>query len=55
MFKWVEKSVIPTQGAQTRALWQLRGVGWGGTWEGGSICIPVADSCWCMAQTNTIF
>ena len=22
--------------------------------EGGDICIPVADSCWCMAETNTI-
>ena len=25
-----------TQGTKTRALWQLRGVGWGGRWEGGS-------------------
>ena len=25
-----------TQGAQTRALWQPRGVRWGGWWEGGS-------------------
>ena len=22
--------------------------------EGGDICIPVADSCGCMAETNTI-
>ena len=22
--------------------------------EGVDICIPVADSCWCMAETNTI-
>ena len=22
--------------------------------ERGDICIPVADSCWCMAETNTI-
>ena len=22
--------------------------------EGGDICIPMADSCWCLAQTNTI-
>ena len=21
--------------------------------EGGAICIPVADSCWCMAENNT--
>ena len=25
-----------TQGAQPGALWQLRGVGWGGSWEGGA-------------------
>ena len=33
-----------------RALYQPRGVGWGGRWEGGSkergyIYIPMADSC----------
>ena len=37
------------QGIQTGALYQPRGVGWGGKWEGGSrgrgICIPMADSC----------
>ena len=22
--------------------------------EGGDICIPMADSCWCMVETNTI-
>ena len=31
------------------ALYQPRGVGWRGRWEGGSkrgdICIPIADSC----------
>ena len=43
-----------TQGTQTRALWQPRGVGQGGRWKGGDICIPVADSCGCMAETNTI-
>ena len=25
-----------TQETQTGALWLLRGVGWGGRWEGGS-------------------
>ena len=34
---------------QTGALYQPRGVGWGGRWEGGQkggdICIPMADSC----------
>ena len=31
------------------------GVGWGQkeVQEGGDICIPIADSCWCMAKTNT--
>ena len=26
----------------------------GGVQEGGAICILMADSCWCMADTNTI-
>ena len=47
-----------TQGTQTGALWQPRKVGWAGRWgggsEGGDICISVADSCWCMAETNTV-
>lgn len=38
MFKWVEKVSHTNSGAQTRALWQPRGWGWGGTWEGGNIC-----------------
>ena len=36
------------QEAQTGALYQPRGLGWGGRWEvqkGGDICIPMADSC----------
>ena len=37
------------QETQTGALYQPRGVGWGGRWEGvqkgGDICIPMADSC----------
>ena len=38
------------QETQTGALYQPRGVGWGGRWEGGSkgggdICLPMADSC----------
>ena len=36
------------QETQTGVLYQLREVGWGGRWEGGSkrgdICIPMADS-----------
>ena len=52
-----------TKGAQPSALGQPREVG-GGWWdgagdrswvqEGGDICIPTADSCCCMAETNTI-
>jgi len=37
-----------TQETQTGALYQPRGVGWGGRWEveeGGDICIPKTDSC----------
>ena len=37
------------QETQTGVLYQSRGVGWGGRWEGGSkgrdICIPMGDSC----------
>ena len=36
---------------------QPRGAEWGGrereTQEGGDIVIPMADSCWCLAETNT--
>ena len=30
--------------------WKL----WREVQEGGNICVPIADSCWCMAETNTI-
>ena len=30
------------------------GVGGREVQEGRDICIPVADSCWCMAETSTI-
>ena len=44
-----------TQGAQTGVLSQPREVGWGGRdiQEGRDTCIPMADSYWCMAETNT--
>ena len=46
------------QVAQPVALWQPRGLGLGGRWEEGlrgrDICVPMADSCWCMAETNTV-
>ena len=42
---------------QPGAVWQPGGVGWGGTWEGiqegGAMCLHIAISCWCMAETNT--
>ena len=40
--------ICMAQETQTGALYQPRGVGWDGRWEGGSkedICIPMADSC----------
>ena len=43
---------------KTGALYQPRGVGWGGRWERGSrgraIYMPMADSCRCRAETITI-
>ena len=46
------------QETQTSTLWQPRGVECGGKWEGGSRerghIIPMADSCGCMMETNTI-
>ena len=39
-----------SQETQTGALYQPRGVGRGGKWDGGSkggdMCIPMADSYW---------
>ena len=44
-----------TQGTQTGALSQSRGVGWGGmeVQEGGDIRVLMADSHFRMAETNT--
>ena len=43
---------------KSSAVWQTKGVGWmwGGreVQEGGYIHIPMTDSCWYMAETNTI-
>ena len=44
-----------TQGIKPSALGQSRHAGWGVRGEGGlrgRECM--ADSCWCMAETNTI-
>ena len=42
-------------GAHIGALWQLRSVGGGREIkEGRDICVPMPDSSWCMAKTNTI-
>ena len=45
-----------TQGAQTGDnLEGWDGVGGGRKiQQGGEICTPMADSCWCMAEINTI-
>ena len=47
-----------TQGTQRGSLYQPRAVGWGGRWEGdsegGYICIPMTDSCWCLTENNKI-
>ena len=47
-----------TQGGQPGALWQPRSGRQGGNgrevYGGRDMCIPMADSCWCMAETNTI-
>ena len=47
-----------TQGAQIGALWQSRAVGGVGSGkeiqEWGYIPIPMTDSCWYVAETNTI-
>ena len=46
------------QETQTGALHQPRGLGWGGRWrefqKGGDISIPMADSCWGLAENNKI-
>ena len=46
------------QETQIGALYQPRGVGWGGRWrqaqERGNICTPVADSCRGLTENNKI-
>ena len=45
------------QGTQTGALWQPRVAEEGGRQEveeGEDMSIPMADSCWWLAETNTI-
>ena len=34
--------------------WDEEGGGREDVQKGKDICIPMADSCWCMAETNTI-
>ena len=39
------------------ALWLPRWEWWGEKWEsqdGGDICMPLADLCWCMTESNTL-
>ena len=43
-----------SQGTKTGTVYQLRGVGWGGKWEGGDMGVPMADSCCCLTKSNKI-
>ena len=52
-------SLLYDAGSSNGALWQSRGseMGWEvGGWfnRNGTIYIAMADSCWCMAETDTI-
>ena len=51
------KSNAWSRALKADALGQPRRMGWGGRWEGsswwGDTCIPIANSCWCMAKTIT--
>ena len=52
--KW--KFAVWCRALKSGVLWHPRGVKWGGreVQEEGNICIPMADSCWYMAETNII-
>ena len=50
----VSRNVLYDSGNSTGALRQPKGVGCSGRWEGGDICIPMAVSRCCIAETNTI-
>ena len=51
-----QRGLAVTRGTQPGALGQPTGVGWG--WErgarAGDVCTPVANACWCMAETSTV-
>ena len=50
-------NVLYDTGSSNLVLWQPRGEGWDGgrrrVQQRGEICIFMADSCWCMAETKT--
>ena len=49
------KFAVWHKGLKSGALWQPRGAGGGReVQKGGGIRIPMADSCWYMAETYTI-
>ena len=56
--RWSVQIRWKKQTLKADALGQPSGMGWGARWEGGvglwDTCIPMADSCWCMAKTTTI-
>ena len=43
-----------SQETQTGAIYQPRGLVWGGRWEEGDIYIPMADSCFGLTENNKI-
>ena len=47
-----------TQGDQRSTLWKSKRVGWGEGYgevqDRGDMCILMADSCFCMAEANTV-
>ena len=48
-------NLLYVSGTQTRALEGLDGEEGGReVQERGDICVPMANSCWCVAETNTI-
>jgi len=59
-FLWIYSSMylFPTMFHNGYKVVYKKGMGWGGTWEGGvrmeNTCTPMADSCECMAKTTAI-
>ena len=56
MCKIAKGSLMYDKAPRPTALWRPGGIGWVGKWvqEGGNICMTIAYSCWCTAETITI-